>query len=424
MSRWRPSPMDHVIVGNGPAGVVAAETLRRNDPWGGITMIGDEPGPAYSRMAIPYMLAGEIAEEGTYLRKSPGHFEALRIDTVEGRVASIDLGAGAVKLADGKSLPFDSLLLATGSRPIEPPIPGIGLPGVHPCWTLEDARAVMAKAKPGARVVQMGAGFIGCIILEALAERGVQLTVVEMGNRMVPRMMTEKAGGLIKSWCESKGVRVLTSTKVESIAPSGKGDGLAVKLSTGETLAADLVISATGVSPSTELAKAAGLTVDVGIRVDNAMRTSDPRVFAAGDVAQAEETYTRSFIVNAVQPNAAEQARVAAINMAGGRAVSTGSFRMNVLDTLGLIASSFGQWQGVPGGEGIEHVDETGYGYVGLQFEGERLVGATTLGVTNHVGVLRGLIQSNRPLGRWKEVLRRDPLALMETYLATVQAAA
>jgi NAD(P)H-nitrite reductase large subunit len=416
--------MNHVIVGNGPAGVVAAETLRKMDPWGSIAMIGDEPGPAYSRMAIPYMLAGSIDEKGTYLRKTPGHFERLRIDTIEGRVAGINLGSGQVKLADGNAMNFDRLLLATGSRPIEPPIPGIGLPGVHPCWTLEDARAVMALAKSGARVVQMGAGFIGCIILQALAERGVQLTVVEMGDRMVPRMMTQKAGGLIKSWCESKGVRVLTSTKVESIAPSGKGDGLAVKLSNGETIAADLVISATGVRPSTELAKSAGLAVDTGIRVDSGMRTSDPRVYAAGDVAQAEETYTRSFIVNAVQPNAADQARVAAINMAGGSATSTGTFRMNVLDTLGLIASSFGQWQGVPGGDGVEHLDETGYGYVGLQFDGDKLVGATTLGLTNHVGVLRGLIQSDRPLGRWKDVLRKDPLALMETYLATVQAAA
>jgi NAD(P)H-nitrite reductase large subunit len=416
--------MNHVIIGNGPAGVVAAETLRKADPLASVKLVGDEDCAPYSRMAIPYLLMGRIAEPGTHLRKAPGHFERLRIEPVTGRATAIDAAARRVKMADGSELPYDRLLLATGARPVRPAIPGIELPGVHPCWTLEDARNVMKLAKPGSRVVQMGAGFIGCIILEALAERGVQLTVVEMGNRMVPRMMTEKAGGMIKRWCESKGVRVITSTKVEAISPSSKGEALSVKLSTGELLPADLVISATGVRPSVELAQTAGLTTQVGIRVNNRMQTSDPNIYAAGDAAQAEELYTRSFVVNAVQPNAVEQARVAATNMAGGDTASPGAFAMNVLDTLGLIAASFGQWQGVPGGESVERVDEQEYRYIGLQFDGDRLIGATTLGLTEHVGVLRGLIQSQRPLKSWKSALQKDPLDVMRAYLATVQAAA
>lgn len=417
--------MNHVIIGNGPAGVIAAETIRKADPLAGIQLVGDEPSAPYSRMAIPYLLMGRIGEEGTHLRKSAGHFERSRIELVNARATAIDAAGGRVKLADGRELPYDRLLLATGARPVRLDIPGIDLPGVHPCWTLEDARAVMRLAKPGARVVQMGAGFIGCIILEALAQRGVQLAVVEMGNRMVPRMMTQKAGALMKRWCESKGVRVLTSTKVEAISPSGKGAPLSVKLSSGEVLPADLVISATGVRPSLELAATAELGTNVGIRVDRHMRTSDPRIYAAGDAAQAEEVYTRNYVVNAVQPNAAEQARVAGLNMAGRDAVSPGSFAMNVLDTVGLIASSFGQWQGVPGGDSVEQVDEERYRYIGLQFDdADRLVGATTLGLTENVGVLRGLIQSGRPLKSWKAALRKDPLDLMKAYLATVQAAA
>jgi len=416
--------MNHVIIGNGPAGVVAAETLRKADPLASVKLVGDEAGAPYSRMAIPYLLMGRIAEPGTHLRKTPGHFERLRIEPVTGRATAIDAAARRVKMADGSDIPYDKLLLATGAKPVQPAIPGIDLAGVHQCWTLEDARNVMKLAKPGARVVQMGAGFIGCIILEALAERGVKLTVVEMGNRMVPRMMTEKAGGMIKRWCESKGVRVITSTKVEAISPSSKGEALSVKLSTGELLPADLVISATGVRPSVELAQTAGLTTQVGIRVNNRMQTSDPDIYAAGDAAQAEELYTRSFVVNAVQPNAVEQARVAATNMAGGDTTSPGAFAMNVLDTLGLIAASFGQWQGVPGGESVERVDEQDYRYIGLQFDGDRLIGATTLGLTDHVGVLRGLIQSGRPLKSWKSALQKDPLDVMRAYLATVQAAA
>jgi NAD(P)H-nitrite reductase large subunit len=416
--------VNHFIIGNGPAGVVAAETIRKNDPAAAVRLVGDEPYPPYSRMAIPYLLRGEIAEPGTFLRKDPAHFERLGIEALTGRVQSVDLHQGVVTLADGRHLPFDRLLLATGSSAVTPPIPGIDQPGVHPCWTLEDARNIQRLAKPGARVVQIGAGFIGCIILEALAAMGVTLTVIEMGDRMVPRMMTLAAGNLIKRWCEAKGVKVHTNTRVESIARSKSG-ALEVKLSDGTAIPAELVISATGVRPNIELAKAMGLKTDVGVRVDETMRTSHPAVFAAGDVAQAQELYTGNFIVNAIQPNAVEQSRIAAANMAGGNARSQGSMAINVLETLGLVAASFGQWQGVQGGEHVEHVDADAYRYVSLQFDREtRVVGATTLGFTEHVGVLRGLIQSRRPLGPWRSHLRANPLDVMKAYLATAQAAA
>ena len=415
--------MRHLIIGNGPTGVVAAEALRRQDPAASICLLGDEPGPAYSRMAIPYLLMGHIGEAGLLLRKEAGHFERLRIEQLTGRAAAIDPKAAEVLLEGGKRLPYDRLLLATGSKPLKPPIAGIDLPGVHPCWTLEDARAVMRLAKRGSRVVQMGAGFIGCIVMESLADMGAKLTVVEMGDRMVPRMMNETAGGLLKRWCETKGVAVHTGTKVESIARAADGS-LLVKLSGGATLPADLVISATGVRPAADLARAAGLECDIGVKVDRTMRTSDARIYAAGDVAQAEDVYTRNFVINAVQPAAVDMARVAGINMGGGHAESKGTLAMNVLDTLGLVSASFGQWQGVPGGETIERLDAEGYRYLCLQFDGDRLVGANALGLTEHVGVLRGLIQSGRRLGPWKAILRRDPFDLMKAYLSTVQAAA
>ena len=193
--------MKHVILGNGPAGVIAAETIRKRAPHDPIVMIGCEDAPPYSRMAIPYLLMGNIQEPGTYLRKDADHFEKLKIEQVRGKASSIDLKAKKIEL-DGQSITFDKLLVATGSVPVQAPIPGIDLPGVHPCWTLEDARAITKLAKPGSRVLQMGAGFIGCIILEALASRKVELTVVEMGDRMVPRMMTAVAGGMIKKWVQ------------------------------------------------------------------------------------------------------------------------------------------------------------------------------------------------------------------------------
>jgi len=165
----------HVILGAGPAGVIAAETIRKHAPHDRITLVGDEAEPPYSRMAIPYLLIGNIDERGTYLRKNAAHFEQLQVTQVRARATSVSTQNKQVQLDNGEVLAFDKLLIATGSRPVRLPIPGIDSPQVHPCWTLEDARAIMALAKPGARVIQMGAGFIGCIIMEALAARGVDL---------------------------------------------------------------------------------------------------------------------------------------------------------------------------------------------------------------------------------------------------------
>ncbi|MBH2010657.1 MAG: NAD(P)/FAD-dependent oxidoreductase, partial [Xanthomonadaceae bacterium] len=187
----------HVILGAGPAGVIAAETIRKQAPNDRITLVGDEAEPPYSRMAIPYLLMGNIDEPGTYLRKSPSHFADLKINQLFAHAASVDVATKTIALSSGESLAYDRLLIATGSRPASPPVAGIDSAGVHTCWTLEDARKIMALARPGARVLQMGAGFIGCIIMEALMQRGVQLSVVEMGDRMVPRMMGPMAGGMI-----------------------------------------------------------------------------------------------------------------------------------------------------------------------------------------------------------------------------------
>lgn len=414
--------MNYVIIGNGPAGVIAAETLRKTDLLGSIILIGDEPEPPYSRMAIPYLLMGDIQEPGTYLRKDANHFRNLNIELLVARADKVDTSNKKVFLNNSKTVNYDKLLIASGSRPVAPPITGMNLPGIYPCWTMEDSRHIMKLAKKGVRVLQMGAGFIGCIILEALASRGVELIVVEMGNRMVPRMMTEGAGGLIKKWCEKKGVKVFTSTKVEAIEKSGNSaNPLKVKLSNGESLTVGLVISATGVRPNTEFLKGSGIVTDAGIKVDETMQTNVPGVYAAGDVAQAQEFYTGAQMVNAIQPNAADQARIAALNMAGKSTRSQGTMAINVLNTLGLISSSFGQWMGVAGGEHTELVDEENFRYMHLEFKDDILVGATSLGLTQHVGVIRGLIQGKIRLGEWKDLLLKDPTRIMEAYLARTQ---
>jgi NAD(P)H-nitrite reductase large subunit len=291
-------------------------------------------------------------------------------------------------------------------------------PGVHTCWTLQDARSIMQLAKPGARVLQMGAGFIGCIILEALAARGVELSVVEMGDRMVPRMMGPTAGGMIKDWCEAKGVRVFTGTRVEAIAA---GTPLKVSLSGGQTVDADLVISATGVRPNIGFLEHSKITCLVGVLTDEHMQTTVPGIYAAGDCAEAFDKISGKTIVSAIQPNAADQALVAALNMVGRKGELRGVTQINVLDTLGLVSASFGDWQGVPGGQHVELTDRAAGRHLSLQFDGDRVVGCNSIGWTDHVGVMRGLVEGQVHLGEWKDKLLHDPTLLMEAYLATAQ---
>ncbi len=436
--------MEYVVLGAGPAGVVAAETLRGLDSASTITLVGGEPEPPYSRMAIPYLLAGNIDEKGTYLRQAPDHYDKHAIANKQCRVGGLDTGKKRLFLSGGEELAYDKLLLATGASPIIPPIDGTNLSGVHACWTLEDARQIMAKVEKGTPIILVGAGFIGSIVLEALVARGADLTVVELADRMVARMMDETAAGMLKRWCEDKGVRVLTGTRVERITQTGaktgggglrgwltgrrtKADaeegsgGLRVWLDDGAAIAAELVVMAVGVRPNVGFLVGSDVDINQGITVDQFMQTSAPGVYAAGDVAEATDLSTGKPDVQAIQPTAVEHGAIAARNMAGHVTPHRGSLNMNVLDTLGLVTCSFGLWQGAPGGSAVKVSDEAGYKYLHLEFDDDRLVGAQSVGQTDHIGIVRGLIQTGLRLGSWRDKLIKAPERLSEAYVSVAQ---
>ncbi len=410
--------MHYVILGAGPAGVTAAETLRELDATAKITLISGEAENPYSRMAIPYVLSGQIGENGTRLRQQPGHYENLAITIVHARAEKLDPASKSVTLSTGQSITFDKLLIATGARPLRPPVSGLDLPGVHTCWTLEDAGNIAARARKGADVVLMGAGFIGSIILEALVARGVNLTLVEIGDRMVPRMMDETAGNMLSRWCRARGVDVRTGTRIDAITAAG--EQLNIRLDKGESRTADLVVVAAGVAPVTDFLDGSGISTASGILVDEHLRTSEADIFAVGDVAECRDFSTGKAAIMAIQPVAADHGRIAALNMAGRPTAYQGALAMNVLDTLGLISTSFGLWQG-NGGDNASASDEDNYRYLHLEFDGDRLIGAQTVGLIQHTGILRGLIQSRISLGAWKEKLLAEPHRITEAYIACTQ---
>jgi NAD(P)H-nitrite reductase large subunit len=250
----------------------------------------------------------------------------------------------------------------------------------------------------------------------------VDLTILVRSGYMVRRMMNATASGLIRSWCEAKGVKIFTHTQPTGL--TAEGGTLQVALNDGRVLPADLYLSAVGVDPNLEFLAGSGIELGQGILVDANLQSSVPGVYAAGDIAEATDRLTGKRGLNAIQPNAVEQGRIAALNMAGRSVRFQGSFVFNVLTTLGLASSSFGEWQGVPGGETCEVLDAARYRYLCLQFDGDRLVGANTVGFSDHVGALRGLIEGRVRLGRWKQRLLDDPTLVMPAYLAAAHSVA
>lgn len=415
--------MKHVIIGNGPAGVIAAETIRKNAPSDDVLMIGQEPEPPYSRMAIPHLLAGDVNESGTYLRRERDYFVRMQIRQKQGRAVHVSSRTRTVKMEDGSAIPFDRLLIAAGASPRIPPIPGIEFPGVHACWTLEDARKILQLAKPRARVILIGAGFTASILMEALAKRGVDLVVIEKRDRMLPNMMGKKAGDMIQKWCERKGIRFYTSTRVTAIGSSLQdiNSPRIARLSNGEQLQADLIIYSAGTVPNIGFLKGSGIRCLQGVIVDASMQTNVAGVYAAGDCAETFDSATESSYISGVQPNAADQAYCAALNMTGKNAFQRGVRQIDVLDTMGLISSSFGQWQGIRGGQWSEVADDRAFKYLRLEFSKDVLIGCNAVGITEHAGILRGLIQHQVRLGDWKDRLLQDPTRLKEAYSECVQ---
>jgi len=406
--------MKFVIIGAGSAGMRAAETLRDTAPDASITLISGEPGQPYSRMAIPYILNGAIDEAGARQRQSHQHLAQLGIQYINSQATQVHAGpqGGQVDLADGTRLDYDRLLVATGSSPSMPPLAGTDLPGVVTCWTLEDARQIVTKLVPGARIVMLGAGFVAGVCMKSLVTSGVKLSVVAGRSGQILRsMMTPVGSRMLQRWLESRGVDVITTGQTLRIEP-----GPRLVMDT-RVIDADLIIVATGVQSNVSFLQGTGAEIRSGVVVDAHMRTSVPHIYAAGDVAQGRDFSTGEWVVHALQPTATEHGRCAALNMAGKDVAYRGSLSMNVLDTLGLISHTFGLWQGLPNGDSTEVVDEANFLYTRLCFDGDLLIGAITVGHSHHVGAIRGLIQSRRHLGDWKTRLINNPQLVMDAFV-------
>jgi NAD(P)H-nitrite reductase large subunit len=410
----------NLIIGGGPAAINAIETIRDFDGTSGITLVSDEP--AYARMVLPYYLANQIPRPQVFTADD-AYYEKLKVDRVIGqRVTKVDPAAKRVTLKDGRTLDFDNLLIATGASPAIPPIPGADLPGVYPLWTLDHTEAVLKETtgKPRPEVVFVGAGFIGFIVLNAMHKRGWKLHVVEIADQVLPRMLDRDSARLVEAWLEKKGVSLHLGTTVKEIASA---DGhKQVTLANGTTIAADLVIVATGIRPNLDLVQGSGIKTDKGILVNDRMQTNFPFIYAAGDVAQGPDLLGDQPAVHAIQPTAIDHGRIAGANMAGQAISYPGSLLMNILDACGLQCASFGRWGDTGEAMTIRNPDRPVYRkllWTGDQVTGAVFLGpASDLGMLNDVGMVKGIIQTRTALGAWKEFLRENPFDIRRPYVA------
>jgi NAD(P)H-nitrite reductase large subunit len=412
----------HLIVGGGPAAINAIETLRECDGGSSqITLVCDEP--AYSRMVLPYYLADQIPRQQVFTANDEFFTRNGVTRRIGVRVTKLDPAAKQVALSDGQSLGFDDLLIATGSSPAAPPIPGADLPGVLPLWTLAQTEAVLEATKGLARpeVVLVGAGFIGFIVLNAMFKRGWKLHVVEQAPQVLPRMLNADAAKLVGAWLAKKGVGVNVGTTVQAVEADGPRKR--VRLANGQSLAADLVILATGVRPNVDLAAGSGLSVQQGLVVNDRMQTNVPYIYAAGDVAQGPDLLGGT-AVHAIQPTAVDHGRVSGANMAGQDVRYPGSLLMNILDVCGLQCASFGRWQSAAGAEAMTINNPDRPVFRQLIWSGDQVVGAsfvgpaTEVGLLNDVGMVKGIIQTRTPLGEWKKFLKENPFDIRRPYVA------
>ncbi len=306
-----PGPV--VIVGAGAAGSAAAEMLRREGYAGPIALVDPDEAAPYDRPNLSKdYLAGTAPEEWIPLRPA-GFYEVHGIERVVARAAAVDPAARVLTLDDGRSLDFGALLLATGSTPIRPRIPGADLPHVHTLRTLADCRSLVRAAGGARRAVVLGAGFIGMEVAASLRSRGLDVVVVAPESVPFARTLGPELGAMLRALHEEHGVAFRPGCTATQIAPDR------VRLDDGTELPADVVVVGIGVRPSTGLAEAAGLAVDDGVRVGAYLETSAPGIFAAGDIARWHDPGSGEWIRSEHWVVAQRQGQVAARNILGQR---------------------------------------------------------------------------------------------------------
>jgi len=393
--------MRAVIIGNGLAGTMAAKTLRELDSQVEIVVFAEEKYPYYPRPNLIEYVAGKLPYERIFAFSEEWHVRQ-KIDIRLGTpVRRIHPQSGEVELDGGRREPYDTLLVANGASSFVPPIKGSATRGVFSLRTLDDAKAILDSLHDHRRVVVIGGGLLGLEIARAVRSQGAEVAVVEFFDRLLPRQLDVQGASLLRSQVESLGIRVRLGVTTEEIL--GPDEITGIRLKGGAEISADMAVVAAGVRPNLDLPRDAGLAADRGLVVDDRLRTSHPRVFAAGDGIQHRGK------VYGIIPASFDQARAAAYNMLGQEKKYEGTIPANTLKVVGLYVTSLGL--ATPEGQGYEEIrkikkEEGIYKKVVLQ-DGV-LVGAIWIGTKKGISEIARAVTAKIKVNQWINTLLDD----------------
>jgi len=410
--------MKYVIIGNGIASIGAIEGIRKVDTDNEILVIGAEDSPAYGRPLISYLLAGKITPDRLALRPKEFYENAKVVTKLGTTVTGIDTMSKTVSTDKGETIEYQNLLIATGGNPFMPPIPGSDGADVYNFTNLDHAQTLISKAKEIKRAVVIGGGLIGLKAGESLFDRGVDVTILELSDRILSLAFDENAASLAGNRLEEVGLHVRCGVSAKEIQRDKEGNLKGVHLTDGDFLQCDVVVIAIGVVPNYGLAKDNGIDVDRGIKVDDHMRTSAEGVFAAGDVAQAKDLLFGEDRVIPIWTNAYNQGFCAGKNMAGADIEFSGSLAMNSISFYGLPTISVGTVTPPEGDNSYEvavSLDEKKKSYRKLVFQNDKLVGYMLVGDIDMAGMYTAFVKFQMvvPEDAKKQVMAGEPDVLM-----------
>ena len=326
---------DYLIIGNGVAGTTAAEHIRKHDAKGNITILTDEGLPYYSRIRLPEYLAKEIAEEDLVIKK-PKWYDELKIDLkLNSYVEKADVVKKTVTDQNGRTYPYDKLLIAAGSHSFLPPIKGLDKDGAFSLRNVEDVRNISKYGENAKQVVLIGGGLLGLECGNAIRKLGKKVSVVEFFPRLLPRQLDVEGAERLQALMEDMGFSFHLGAKTQEITGDKTVSG--VLLEGGTLLEAQMVLISAGVRPNMALADLLGLKKDKGIVIDKSLKTNDPNIFAAGDVAEFNG------MPYGIWPAAMDQGKIAGMNMAGGSEEYSGTTMSNKLKVVGIDLASAGK---------------------------------------------------------------------------------
>ncbi|MBX9931642.1 MAG: FAD-dependent oxidoreductase [Methylobacterium sp.] len=387
-----------VVIGNGMASLRFLERLtERARGLYDVTVVGAEPVAAYNRVLLSSLLGGEVDEAGCAF-KGLDWYEEHGIRLITGAPATlVDRENSLVVVGETHVLPFDKLVLATGSLPIRLSKPGMDLPGILTFRDLADVAAIRRAAITGAKAIVIGGGLLGLEAAVGLARLGVDTTLLHVMDRLMERQLDHAAADLVRQAMEARGVRVLLQADTATVEGDGKVERLV--LSDGTVLPADLVVMSVGVRPNAALAQNAGLEVGRGIKVDDRMQSSDDRIFALGECAEH-----RGMVYGLVEP-AYEQAETLSRHLIGEEAAYLGTALSTSLKVSGLPVFSAGQIEAPDGAETVV-MSDPGLGlYRKLVIAEDRLLGAVFVGDIAEQGWCKSLIRSGESIATFRDDL-------------------